>query len=136
MNTTRNASSFLADERGFIVVWLGKLLIGFVVVGIVIFDGGSILVNFFTLDSTADEIAIKLTVGVAPGSLRMETVEPQARQLASEAGARLVGVTVDPTGNNVRVTLRRRATTLVVGKIGPLEDWARATAEGQAGTGA
>ena len=135
MTTPQNAPRLLADERGFIIGWLGKLLIGFVVVGVVVFDGGSILVNFFTLDSTADEIAIKLTVGVTPGSLRMEIVEPQARQLAAEAGARLVNVTVDPTGNNVRVTLRRRATTLVVGKIGPIEDWERATAEGQAGTG-
>jgi hypothetical protein len=102
------------------------------VVGIVIYDGGSILVNLFTLDSRADEIAIELTTGVSASALTLATVEPQARELAQESGARLVSVTID--GPTVRVTLRRRASTLVVGRISFLEDWARATATGQAAT--
>ena len=121
------------DERGFIISWLAKLAIGFVVVGILVFDGGSILINFFTLDSTADEIAIKLTTGDFGRTLNKATLTREAEELAKEAGARLVDLTVD--GNLVLVTLRRRADTLVVGRIGWISDWARATAEGRSRTG-
>lgn len=122
----------MCDERGLIMGWFGKMLIGFVVLGVAIFDGGSILVNFFTLDSRADEIAVELTTGVTPGSLSLSSIEPRAREAARASGARLISVTIE--GNVVRVTLRRKASTLVVGRIGPLEDWTRATADGQAGT--
>ena len=123
---------FVQDERGLIVGWFAKMAIGFIVVGIVLYDGGMILVNFFTLDSRADEIAVELATGEAPGSLSLATVEPQAREAARASGARLLSVTIE--GNMVFVKLRRKATTLIVGRIGPLEDWTRATAEGQAGT--
>lgn len=129
----RSITEIGTDERGIIIGWLGKLAIGFVLVAIVIFDGGSILVNFFTLDSTADEIAVQLTTDVGSGTLSLTTLEPQARILAQDAGARLVSVTIE--NNIVHITLRRRAKTLVVGRIGPIKDWARATADGQAGTG-
>lgn len=128
-----NADEIMTGERGFIVGWFGKLLIGFVVLAVVVFDGGSILVNFFTLDSTADEIAVELTTNVASGTLSATDLEPRARALAKEAGARLVSLSVE--GTIVHVTLRRRAKTLVVGRIGLIEDWARATADGQAGAG-
>lgn len=121
------------DERGIIVGWLGKLAIGFAVVAVLLFDGGSILINFFTLDSTADEIAIQLTTGVAAQELSEVRLKPQAEELAKEVGARLIDLRVE--GNLVHVTLRRRADTLVVGRIGPIADWARATAEGQSGAG-
>ena len=129
----RSIAKIKTDERGFIIGWLGKLAIGFVLVAIVIFDGGSILVNFFTLDSTADEIAVQLTTDVGSGTLSATTLEPQARILAQEAGARLVSITFED--NIVHITLRRRAKTLVVGRIGLIKNWARATADGQAGTG-
>ena len=121
----------LSDERGFIIGWLGKLAIGFVVVAVVLFDGGSIMVNFFTLDSTADEIAVQLTTGVSVGDLSPTDLEPRARELAKASGARLVSLTVE--GTVVKITLRRKAKTLIVGRIGALEDWTKATAEGQAG---
>lgn len=120
------------DERGFIISWLAKLAIGFVLVGILVFDGGSILINFFTLDSTADEIAIKLTTGDFGRTLNEAALTREAEELAKEAGARLVDLTVD--GNLVLVTLRRRADTLVVGRIGWIADWARATADGRSRT--
>ena len=122
----------MRDERGLIMDWFVKLLIGFVVLGVVIYDAGSIFVNIFTLDSRADEIAIELTTGVSPSDLSLTTLEPRARELARESEARLISVTIE--GSIVRVQLRRRASTLVVGRIGLIEDWTRATADGQAGT--
>jgi hypothetical protein len=122
----------MSDERGMIASWFAKMAIGFIVVGVVLYDGGMILVNFFTLDSRADEIAVEIATGEAPGSLSLASVEPQAREAARASGARLIAVTIE--GNIVHVTLRRKASTLLVGRIGPLEDWTRATADGQAGT--
>lgn len=121
------------DERGIIVSWLVKLAIAFALVAVLVFDGGSIVINFFTLDSTADEIAIQLTTGDLGRTLNQATLEREAEALAKQAGARLVELRIE--GNLVFVTLRRRADTLVVGRIGPIKDWARATAEGQSGTG-
>ena len=126
-------TSLRADERGLIVGWLAKLAIAFALVAVLLFDGGSILINFFTLDSTADEIAIKLTTGDLGRSLNQSVLEREAEALAKEAGARLVELRIE--SNIVYVTIRRRAETLVVGRIGPIKDWARATAEGQSGTG-
>ena len=128
----RRVRDLVGDQRGFILGWLGRLLIGFVLVAIVLFDGGSILVNYFTLDSTADEIAVKATTDILPG-FEEGDVETKVRELALEAGAKLVSIRVE--NNILYVTLRRRADTLVVGRISPIADWARATVEGQAGTG-
>jgi hypothetical protein len=131
--TINRLSSPHDNERGFIVDWLVRLAIWFVIVAVVLFDGGSILINFFTLDSTADEIAVQVTTDALASSMRVETVQPQAAELAAAAGAELVGVRVE--GNIVYISLRREADTLVIGRIGWIEDWARATVEGQAGFG-
>jgi hypothetical protein len=135
MEHTRTAG-IIADQRGIIVGWLGKLLIGFVVVGVVIFDAGSILVNFFTLDSTADEIAITLSTGLASGGGFTEReLEEEANALAEAAGAKLISVAHDPDNNLVFVSLERTADTLVVERLGWIDQWGEAHAEGQAGTG-
>jgi hypothetical protein len=128
MDSSRN---LIHDERGLITGWFGKLLIGFALVGVLIYDGGSIVVNLFTLDSRADEIAIELTTGASPGTLTLATIEPRARELAKESGARLSSLRVE--NNIVYVELKRKASTLVVGRISFLEDWTRSTAQGQAG---
>ena len=99
----------------------------------VLFDGGSILINFFTLDSTANEIAVQVTTDALASSLREEVVRPEAEILAEDAGAELVSVHVED--NIVYIGLRREASTIVIGRIGWIEDWARATVEGQAGFG-
>ena len=133
MEHIRTSGSIERDEHGMIASWLLKLAIGFLLVAVLIFDGGSILVNYFTLDSTADEIAVQLTTRVQPGTLTEQMLQPQAAELATAAGARLVDLRIE--GDVVFVKLRRRADTLVVGRIDPIADWARATTEGQAGTG-
>ena len=123
------------DERGLIVGWIAKLLIGLALTGVVIYDAGSILINFFTLDSKAEEIAVTLTTGILPNQLNLQDAQEQAAQLAQEAEAKLVKVEIDQATRVVKITLRRRADTLIVGRISYIEDWARATAEGQAGAG-
>lgn len=117
------------DESGVVLSWFAKLAVGFAVAGIALFDAGAIVVNFFTLDSTADEIAVTLTTGVT--QLNPRTLANDAETLADEAGAELVDVRVED--RVVFVTLRRTAETVVVGKISWTKDWAESTAQGQAG---
>jgi hypothetical protein len=125
----------LRDERGVVLNWLVKIGLVLAVLGVIIFDAGSIAVNFFGLDTTADDIAVILTTEMGSGGLP-DSQSPQlvarAEELAAENNARLKDVTFD--GDVLRVVLKRSATTLIVGKIGPLKDWTRATAEGQSGT--
>jgi hypothetical protein len=123
----------LSDQRGIIIGWIGKIIIGLAITGVVIFEAGSILVNLFTLDSTADEIAIDLSIQIGTGTPNQQAIERSAEELATEAGARLIEVEVDAE-KVVRVKLRRRADTLIVGRLSFTKDWARATAEGQAGS--
>jgi hypothetical protein len=121
------------NERGFIVNWLVRLALVFALTGVVIYDAGSMAINFFGLDSTADEVAVKVSGSIQPGiDPDPDALKAQARALAKEAGARLTTFTVE--SGNVRLTLKRRADTLVVSRVGFMKDWARATADGQAGT--
>ena len=124
----------ISNEHGFIVSWLFKLALGFALVALVLYEAGSIGVNFFTLDSTATDIAVKMTVGRQPGvTPRQDELEAEARALAKESGAKLVSVEITPEKSLV-VKIKRRADTLVIHRIGFAEDWNLSTAEGRAGT--
>lgn len=121
MNTINN-------ERGVIGDWIIKVVLMLAVIGVAVFDIGAIAVNSFGLNSTATDIANE--IAPAPGELlTQQSVEREAAELATNARARLVKVTFDRANNTVSIRIRRRADTLVIGRIGPLEDWTRATAE-------
>jgi hypothetical protein len=123
------------NERGVIADWLLKLIAGIAIAGVILFDGGSVLVNFFTLDSTADEITTSITLALADDEIEptQRDLELKAEELAAEAQVKLVRAKLDPDGH-FRIKLRRTASTVVVGKIGPIEDWAKATADAEVAT--
>jgi hypothetical protein len=126
----------LRDERGIIVSWLVKLVIGLAVVGVVLFDVGAIAVNTFTLSSTAGDIANTLATSVqqsGSATVNESQLQGQAKELADEAGAKLVSMTLDRSARVIKVELKRKAKTLIVSRVGAIEDWGRATAEGQSG---
>ncbi len=134
----------IRNQRGIIGDWLVKLVIGFAVFGVIAFDTGSILVNYFTLDSGADDVAVAVSTSVGASSAASNYTPQEIRQLAlaevnSEdggvEGAKVLkeGTDIDEAGV-VHIRLRRVADTLVVKRIGAIAKWARATADGQAGT--
>lgn len=127
-------SRLMRDESGILVGWLVRLVLGFAVVAVILFDVGSIFVNFFNLDSTANEIAVAVALDADPRRTlpQQPALEVKARELASAADARLVSVTLED--RTVIVILRRRADTLIVDRIGPIRDWALATADGRSAT--
>ena len=124
------------DERGVIASWFARIAITTAVVGVILFDAGSIAVNFFGLDSTADDIAVSVSNverGLSEGATAA-TLEGEARALAKEADARLVEFEYSEVDNLITLTIKRKADTIIVGRIGFLEDWGKATAESQAST--
>ena len=130
---TNPVRALRSDERGFIVSWLVKLAIGFALTALILYEAGAIGVNFFTLDSTADDIAVKISVDVRPGVVpRQADLDAKAAALAKESGAKLVSVQF--LDGSIVVQIRRRAKTVVVHRFGLTKDWARSTAEGRAGT--
>lgn len=126
------------DERGVIVSWLAKLVAGFAVAGVLLFDAGAVVVNFFTLDSAARDLSNALTTDVSAGAtLTLQQLEQEARAYLDDHApdARLVRVTLDAQGRTVGVRLRRRAKTLILGRIGWTRRWTRATADSTSGYG-
>lgn len=131
------------DQRGVAVTSLLKTVLFVAIVGTVLFDGVSILVNHFTLDSAANQTAISVSLAVGstpPGQFTDEEIFLLARAEVRDpedgvSGARVVreGTEIDDVGI-VHITLRRETGTILVSRIGPIEHWGVATATGQAGT--
>jgi hypothetical protein len=132
----------LRDQRGIVADWLVKLLIGFTVVAIVGYDAGSIAVNYFTLSSGSDDVAIALSTEIATNRAHNwtddEIFDLAKTYVASPDGpdgAKVLrdGTEIDDQGV-VHIALRRTASTLIVSRIGAIKDWAVATVKSTAGT--
>jgi hypothetical protein len=126
----------MRDERGVVLSWLVKLLIGLAIGSVILYDVGSIVVNYFTLDSASGDIANEIATDVSTGNLSPSDVaalEDTAERKAKAKDAKLVKFDVDEKGA-IHIRLRRTANTLIVSRIGPIEDWGRATVEGKAST--
>ncbi len=138
----------MRNQRGIIVNWLVKLIIGLAIGGVIIFDTGSIVVNYFGVDNAADEIANQIAIDITTGKYSQSEFQtlnscdrrPTTNQICTaiqekvkEHDAKLLKVTVD-LQKNLKIRLRKTADTLVVGRIGPIEDWATAIGEGEAST--
>ena len=116
--------------------WLIRIIVAFAVAAAVLYDAGSIAVNFFTLDSKADEIAVSLATAITNDELtdtNPRAITDEARTQARDAGAKLTRAKIDSEGV-LLIRLRRDASTIVVGRIGFLDDWTKATADARAGT--
>jgi hypothetical protein len=134
----------IRNQRGIVTDWFVKLLIGFLVFGVIAFDAGSILVNYFTLDSGADDVAIGVSTTVGSSGQATNYTDAEIRELAqveveaddggiNSAKVLKEGTHIDEAGI-VHIRLRRVANTLIVERISAIAKWARATADGQAGT--
>lgn len=148
MRTGGVDNQFMRNDHGVVLNWLVKLIIGLAIGGLILFDAGAIAINFFGLDSAADEVANKLATEISSGEISQSDVQAigvcgkratatplcqRLKNMAKEHDARILEATVDLQGE-IKIRLRRKAETLVVQRIGPIEDWGTATAEGTAST--
>jgi len=142
-NPDMSARAFHTDERGVVVAWLVRVLVGLAILSVILFDAGSIVVNFFSLDGTADEVATAvasdLAIGVEPvpnlqcNRRSRDPLCQKAYATAREKGVRIKSASFDQQGV-FHVELKRTADTLIVKRIGAIADWATATASAQAAT--
>lgn len=122
-----------ANERGIVIDWLVKVLIALVIGGVILYDVGSITVNYVTLDGTANDIAIAAATESSQGDvINQRTVLRDAEELAAEHGVKLIKAEFDVLEGRVHIELRRTASTLIVGRIGPIKSWTKATGTGNA----
>ena len=129
----------IRNQRGLVASWLAKIVIGIAIFGVIAYDAGSILVNYFTLDSAADDVAIAMSLDIQRSNVNQFTdseVYDLAKAIVASPdegveGARVVrnGTNIDDEGV-IHVKLRRSADSLIVKRIGAIEDWAKATSEG------
>lgn len=141
-----NMSTFVRDERGVVTGWFVRVFLGLAIAGVILFDAAALVVNFFGLDSAADEMAIALSIEVDNRPTRsvlncdVKNVSvsgppfcSEAHRLAQEIKATLLEASVDQEGI-VRVRLRRTAETVLVRRLGFLKKYGVARAQGQAGS--
>ena len=128
--------SRLTTEDGVVLDWLLKLFVVGTIITVILFDAAAVAVNSIALSGTADEAAAQVSGEIARGSLMStdaQAVKALAVEIARSSGARVSRAKITFNGI-LRIRLRRRATTLVLGRIGPLEHLAVATATTRTGT--
>ena len=131
------------DESGILLNWLLKLVAILAVLGVIAFDVGSIVVNTVTLDGSARDVAIAVSIDVDQSASNFFTdqqifdmaVAQVNHETEGISGAKVLrnGTGIDEDGV-IHVRLRRKAKTLVTGLIGPLEKFAVGKADGSAGS--
>jgi uncharacterized membrane protein len=125
----------LRDERGLIGVSLIRWTIILVLLGVVTIEGGSIIFTTIGLQNAADGAAFEAARVWEEtrdlGSASNAAVETLADREQDQA--RLVDIDADNTPPfEVRITVRKRAATLIVHRIGFLEDFATVEVEAEA----
>lgn len=115
----------LNDERGFVIASLIRLVFILLVLGLVVVEGGSILFTRLTLGDAVEYAATsgadQLQRSGSPQAAEAATAEALAER---ESNATLTRFEVLPDGG-VRVTATKQAATILVHRIGFLEDLAR-----------
>lgn len=132
-----------SDESGIILNWLVKLAVLLAVLAVIGFDGGSIVINKFSLSSSAEDVAVAVSLRVSDSpnanfsdsqiyAMAVEEAKDEDNG-ATDAKVLRKGTEIDEEGN-VHVSLRRRADTIVTKYIGPLKKYTVGTGDGQAGS--
>jgi hypothetical protein len=120
------------DSGSMVVGWLVKLAVVLTLLGIVGFDGISLAVTHLNSQDDANSAA-----SAAAETWQQTHSAQQAYQAAVDsAGSNDTVIaktfTIDADGT-VHLSLTRKATTLVMYRIGPLKKYVEVTAKGEAG---
>lgn len=119
-------------ERGGIVTgWLARIAVGIALAGVLLIEAGAIIVTIVNADNAAQSAAREAVVTYAHSHDRAAAQKSAERQAAAE-GATLVEFSADASGaggqSRVTVTVRKRARTIFVHRIGFLKRFTTATA--------
>jgi Flp pilus assembly protein TadG len=108
-----------------IVIWLALL----VVLGLAGFDTAQILLARYKVADAAQEASFQAAnILHNDGDRRGALDAALAAVAAKDEGARVTEFTIDPQTRQVTVTVTKKVSTLVVGRIGLLQGFTKATA--------
>lgn len=111
----------MRNDRGYIVVrWLVRIIVVIALFGVIIYEGAS--VGFARIN--ADEAARKALEDAGfrfRDTKNIRIAEDAARAHVEGKGAELVSYSADAREGTSSITVRKKASTLFIHKIGPLE---------------
>jgi hypothetical protein len=115
-----------ADERGVVIAWLSRLVLVLAIGGLLAYDAGAMLVNYFTLGSSAEDLAYELSADIESGTVtpRAPDLANRAEELARGKGVRLLRAEVGAEGI-LHVAIKRRAETLLAQYVDAFNRYAR-----------
>ena len=121
-----SGAAWSSSEAGDIITgWLFRLLAFLAVVAFVALEIGTVVVANFSLDDTAREVA-RAARDEYRGERSLDRATQVAADVAERRDAEVVAVVED--GDDLVIELRKRAPTVVVHRIGPLEEFTKVTA--------
>ena len=113
-------SDLVSDERGIVVNFLIKLVIGLALAAFILSEAGQIIFARISAEDAADRAA-QAAAREYEDSGDIETAHRVAVDEAEDDEAKLKKFVVNPADGSVRVVVRKRASTLLVDKIGFME---------------
>lgn len=113
---------------GIITGWLGQLLVIMAIVGLVVYEVVAVGVAAVTLEDEARQVA-KVAADAYGSQERIDEASDAAAEAGTTLDVEVLQVTLD--GDHVLVTVRGQASTLVLHRLGVLEDLTRPTATGR-----
>ena len=117
-----------SDERGLI----GKILVLWIVLGLLLvvfaYDGIQVAVTRFRVADAAQSAAYEASATLRSTSGDSAAAYQAAQQAVADAGSslKLAAFTIDPQTDQVTVTVTRKASTLLMGRIGFLRSLTKA----------
>jgi Flp pilus assembly protein TadG len=116
-----------ADQRGIVISFLIRVLLGIAIVGLVFVEGGSILFTKLSVQDSAESganagvgaLSTSPTDCTAAGTTAVQTVHDKDPEIE------ITGFTCLADGR-FRITVQKEASTIVVGNISAIERWALA----------
>jgi hypothetical protein len=115
------------DQRGIVGSWLIKVVLGIAVVGLVFIEGGSIVFTKLQVQDTAESGA-SAGIGALSSNPRDCTAAGDSAIGAvhnKDPDMKVTEYTCLPDGR-FRISVQKEASTIVVGQIPAIEDWALA----------
>jgi Flp pilus assembly protein TadG len=119
----------IREERGLvgkiIVIWLAVM----VVLGLAVFDTAQILLARYRVADAAQEASFQASSILQSSGDRRRALDAALAAVADkDKGARVTQFAIDPQSQQVTVTVVKKVSTLLVGRIGFLQGFTKATA--------
>lgn len=108
------------DDRGQVSSWLVKLLVGMAIVGFIVIEFGSVLINRVQAADIAGQAATEAGL-VYSNRRNIDAAEKRAEEFCEQNGAEFVDLAVNEQEDTISVTLRKEASTRVLHRIDALE---------------